>query len=97
MNFLKKQEDSIKIKYFLRKLPLNIIKLIYFEYVKPDLICIELKIILNSLESKNLNYYPLYNYLHVVLKNKIVINYNEEKLTLLAVRHMITGKFSVLA
>ena len=30
-------------------------------------------------------------------KNKIVINYNEEKLTLLAVRHMITGKFSVLA
>ena len=68
-------KDYVKIKYFLKKLPIDIIKMIWIEYIKPDLICLKLDSILNSTKSKQLNYYPLYDYIPFVLNNKFVVEY----------------------
>lgn len=48
-----------KINYFIDKLPQDIIKNIYIKYITPDLICSELYLILNSIDSMRLNCDPL--------------------------------------
>ncbi len=66
------KDDNINLRLFL---PDDIINLIICEYIKPDLILVELKNILNSNQSKKLNSKTLYLYLkNIVLKNDIVIN-----------------------
>ena len=68
-------KDLIKIKYFLRKLPTDIIKKIWIEYIKTYLILSKLNVILNSDRSTNLEYLSLYNYLPVVFNDKFLIDY----------------------
>ena len=64
------------VNYLIDKLPKDIVKLIYINYVNPDIISRKLYIILNSIESNNLNSIPLENYLRKrVLQNDIVIKY----------------------
>ncbi len=56
-------------------LPDDIINLIIFNYIKPDLILMELQDILNSDQSKKLDCELLCGYLkNVILKNDIVVN-----------------------
>lgn len=56
------------------KLPEDIQNFIFYDYIKPDMIMLELEQILRSDESKKLNQQTLYYYLtYVVLKNDIVI------------------------
>lgn len=56
-------------------LPEDIQKSIYNDYIKPDMIIIELNKILKSEESKKLNHIPLYLFLsNVVFKNDVVFN-----------------------
>lgn len=67
--------DLIKIKYFIRNLPLDIIKKIYKEYIKPDLIYTRLLKILDSFESKQLNNTQLNSFIKIVLSNDIILKY----------------------
>ena len=68
-------KDNVII--IINKLPIDIVKIIYINYIKPSLICTELNIILKSYESQKLNNIPLYDYLinNNILQNKIVIKY----------------------
>ena len=69
-------ENEQKINYIIGKLPSDIVKNIYIDYIKPELICRELNIILNSTESRDLSIEPLENFLRKhVLPNSIVIKY----------------------
>jgi hypothetical protein len=69
-------ENEQKINYIISKLPSDLINKIYTDYVKPELICRELNIILDSTESRDLNIEPLENFLRThILPNSIVIKY----------------------
>ena len=64
------------VNYIIGKLPVDIVNLIYINYVNPDIICIKLYTILSSIESTKLNSIPLENFLRKhVLQNDIVIKY----------------------
>jgi hypothetical protein len=67
--------DIIKFKYFIKNLPIDIVKKIYQDYIKPDLIYSRLLKILCSVESKQLNHMKLNNFIKIVLSNDIVIKY----------------------
>lgn len=77
------------------KLPQDLKNMIYNDYVKPDMILLELKNILNSNESKKLNHKQINYYLkNVVLKNKIVINHlinNDKIFEIIYSNHIIKG------
>lgn len=69
-------ENEQKINYIIGKLPSDLVKKIYTDYIKPELICRELNIILNSTESSELSFEPLENFLRKhVLPNSIVTKY----------------------
>ena len=69
-------ENEQKINYIIGKLPSDLVKQIYINYIKPELICRELNIILNSTESQDLSFEPLENFLRKhVLPNSIVTKY----------------------
>jgi len=69
-------ENEQKINYIIGKLPSDLLKQIYIDYIKPELICRELNIILNSTESRDLSIRPLDDFLRKhVLHNSIVIKY----------------------
>jgi len=69
-------ENEQKINYIIGKLPSDLVKKIYTDYIKPELICRELNIILNSTESRDLSFEPLENFLrNHVLPNSIVTKY----------------------
>lgn len=69
-------ENEQKINYIIGKLPSDLVKKIYTDYVKPELICRELNIILNSTESSELDIDLLENFLrNHILPNSIVIKY----------------------
>ena len=72
INYINEQ----KINYIITKLPSELVKQIYIDYIKPELICRELNIILNSTKSRELSAEPLENFLRKhVLPNSIVIKY----------------------
>jgi len=52
-------ENEQKINYIIGKLPSDLVKQIYTDYIKPELICRELNTILNSTESRDLSFEPL--------------------------------------
>lgn len=57
-----------------RTLPDDILRTIYDNYLSPQLVCDKLQIILQSKESRNLNHFPLSEYLEqVVFKDSLVI------------------------
>jgi len=57
-----------------RTLPDNILRTIYDNYLSPDSVCNKLQTILESEESRRLNYFPLSEYLEtVVLKEPLVV------------------------
>jgi len=65
-----------KINYFINKLPETIVHNIYMDYIKPELICAELNLILKSVDSMQLNIEPLEKFLEKhVLNNEIVVKY----------------------
>ena len=69
-------ENEQKINYIIGKLPSDLLKQIYIDYIKPELICRELNIILKSTKSRELSAEPLENFLRKhVLPNSIVIKY----------------------
>ncbi len=68
-------KDLIKIKYLIRNIPIDIVRKIYDEYIKPDLIYSHLIRILNLPESKKLNYKPLYNIIQIIFSNEIILNF----------------------
>jgi len=69
-------ENEQKINYIIGKLPSDLVKQIYINYIKPELICRELNTILNSTESQDLSFEPLENFLRThVLPNSIVTKY----------------------
>ena len=69
-------ENEQKINYIIGKLPSDLVKNIYIDYIKPELICRELNIILKSTKSRELSAEPLENFLRKhVLPNSIVIKY----------------------
>lgn len=69
-------ENNKKINYIIGKLPTELVSLIYIDYIKPDLICRELDVILKSTESSELSSEPLENFLrNHVLPNSIVTKY----------------------
>jgi hypothetical protein len=75
---IKSRKEKIKLtklKYFVRNLPIQIVKLIWSEYVKPELIYLQFNNILKSKNSKSLDYHQLSNYLNIVLNNQIVLEY----------------------
>jgi hypothetical protein len=69
-------ENEQKINYIIGKLPSDLVKKIYTDYIKPELICRELYTILNSTESRKLSAEPLENFLrNHVLPDSIVTKY----------------------
>ena len=69
-------ENEKKINYIIGNLPSDLLKKIYIDYIKPELICTELNIILKSTKSRELSAEPLENFLRKhVLPNSIVIKY----------------------
>jgi hypothetical protein len=69
-------ENEEKINYIIGKLPSDLVKQIYINYIKPELICRELNIILKSTESSELDITPLENFLRKhILPNSIVTKY----------------------
>ena len=65
-----------KINYFINNLPEAIVNNIYMNYIKPELICAELNLILKSVDSMQLNNEPLEKFLEkYVLNNEIVVKY----------------------
>ena len=69
-------KNETKINYIISKLPSDLLKQIYIDYIKPELICRELNIILKSTKSRELSAEPLENFLRKhVLPNSIVIKY----------------------
>jgi len=58
-----------KINYFINNLPEEIVHKMYIEYINPEIVCTELNLILNSIDSIKLNYKPHVTYLK---KYKIV-------------------------
>ena len=69
-------ENEQKINYIIGNLPSDLLKQIYIDYIKPELICRELNIILKSTKSRELSAEPLENFLRKhVLPNSIVIKY----------------------
>jgi hypothetical protein len=66
-----------KIKYFINKLPQDIVNKIYMEYINPELVCTELNLILNSTDSIEFRgCEQLTEFLKKrVLNNKIVVKY----------------------
>lgn len=69
-------ENEQKINYIIGKLPSDLVKYIYIDYIKPELIYRELNIILNSTESRELSVRPLENFLRThVLPNSILTKY----------------------
>jgi hypothetical protein len=81
---------------FIDLLPEDILNIIIYEYVKPELILVELKNILNSKKSKRLECELLYVYLNnVVLKNNIVVKNlikNDEIFCIIYNEHIIENK-----
>jgi len=76
LTILNNNNTEPNVNYLIRKLPKDIVKLIYINYVNPDIICRKLYVILNSIESNTFNSIPLENYLRThVLQNDIVIKY----------------------
>ena len=92
INYINEQ----KINYIISKLPSDLVKQIYINYIKPELICRELNIILNSTESRELSTTPLENFLRKhVLPNSIVIKYliqNDEIFQHYYQIHIINGE-----
>lgn len=84
---------NIDANSIINHLPDNIQKYIYFEYVKPDLILTELKNILNSKSSQNLDTKLLYNFLKkFILNDKQIIKYlldNDKVFELIYKEHII--------
>lgn len=80
----------------INNLPEDIQKLIIYDYVKPDLILLELKEILNSEKSKKLDWQSLYLYLKdVVFKNEIIIknlNDNDKIFNLIYKQHILKNE-----
>jgi hypothetical protein len=78
-NIIKSNNSTNKnnLNFIINNLPIDIVKIIYIDYIKPDLICIELNFILNSIQSQQLNCYPLYKFLknNNILQNKIIVKY----------------------
>ena len=70
-------ENKNNIKLIIDKLPVDIVNMIYIDYIKPELVCAELNDVLISVESQNLNCTPLYNFLinNNILQNKIIVKY----------------------
>ena len=65
-----------KINYIIGNLPIELVKLIYVDYVNPDVICRKLYIILYSIESACFKSTPLENFLRkCVFQNDVVIKY----------------------
>jgi hypothetical protein len=93
----KKQE---KLNYIIGNLPADILNLIYIDYVKPDLILMEvvkeLYVILNSDDSMSLDSTPLETFLrNHVLQNSVVIQHlikNDKEFQLIYEIHIIQGK-----
>ena len=76
MSQITNYKNEQKINYIIGKLPKELVKMIYIDYIKPELICRELNIILESTESRQLDITPLDNFLRKhVLHNSIVIKY----------------------
>jgi hypothetical protein len=89
-------KNEQKINYIISKLPSGLVKQIYINYIKPELICRELNIILNSTESCELSTTPLENFLRKhVLPNSIVTKYlikNDEIFQYYYKIHIINGE-----
>jgi len=81
---------------FLSRLPENIENKILYEHIIPYLILIKLNMILNSNDSKKLNYRMLYCYLkYNVLSNKIVVKNlisNDNIFKTIYEKHIIRGE-----
>ena len=82
--------------FIINNLPIDIVKMIYIDYIKPDLIYTELNIVLNSIESQKLNSYPLYKFLinNNILQNKIIVKYlvkNDKIFQYIYKKHIING------
>lgn len=76
MSLITNYKNEQKINYIIGNLPTDLVKMIYIDYIKPELICIELNVILYSTESNQLDITPLDNFLRKhVLHNSIVIKY----------------------
>ena len=76
MSRITNYKNEQNINYIIGKLPTEIVKMIYIDYIKPELICRELNVILYSTESRELDSIPLENFLRKhVLHNSIVIKY----------------------
>ena len=52
-----------KINYLINNLPEEIVYKMYIEYINPEIVCTELNLILNSINSIKLYYKPLATYL----------------------------------
>lgn len=93
-------ENEEKINYIIGNLPAEIVNFIYIDYVKPDLILMEvlneLYIILNSDDSIGLDSTPLETFLrNHVLPNSVVIKHlikNDKEFQLIYEIHIIQGK-----
>lgn len=76
MSQITNYKNEQNINYIIGKLPTELVKMIYIDYIKPELICRELNVILYSTESRELDSIPLENFLRKhVLHNSIVIKY----------------------
>ena len=89
-------KNETKINYIISKLPSDLLKQIYIDYIKPELICRELNIILKSTKSRELSAEPLENFLRKhVLPNSIVIKYlikNDKIFSDIYQIHIINGE-----
>lgn len=93
-------KNEEKINYIIGNLPAEIVNFIYIDYVKPDLILMEvlneLYIILNSDDSIWLDSTPLETFLrNSVLPNSVVIKHlikNDKEFQLIYEIHIIQGK-----
>ena len=76
-DIIKSNNNDNYISFIINNLPTDIVKMIYINYIRPDLIYTKLNIILNSIESQELNCYPLYRFIidNNVLQNKIIVKY----------------------
>ena len=93
-------ENEEKINYIIGNLPAEIVNFIYIDYVKPDIILMEvlneLYIILISDDSIGLDSTPLETFLrNHVLPNSVVIKHlikNDKEFQLIYEIHIIQGK-----
>jgi hypothetical protein len=79
----------------INKLPEEIVKKIYIEYVEPDLIYTKLLAIIKSTESQKLNYLQLNGFIKIVLSNGIVTNFlikNDKIFNQIYVSHIVNNK-----